>query len=460
MATNYPGLSFWMDSIELPAMQRPPIDAPAEFDVAIVGGGLTGLWTAYYAKIADPNLNVAVFEREICGFGASGRNGGWASALFPQSMASLAARFGRSAAIAMVQAMVDSLVEVRRVVAAEGIECDLHAGGTLTLGRTEVQVAKLRSELEEAREFGFGEDYLRFLDKSETDERMVASGTLSSLFTPHCARIQPAKLVRGLAEVCERIGVKIFEGSRVLAIAPGRVEFERFSVKAGKVIRATEGYTSQLRGEHRTLMPIYSMMIATEPLDRDQLDSIGWTNRETFTDARSMIIYGQLTADGRIAFGGRGAPYHFGSRIGGAFDRDVEVAALLRQSLVELFPSLAKVGVTHHWGGPLGVPRDWMASVGLDNESGIGWAGGYVGDGVTTTNLAGRTLADLICSTDSDLIRLPWVGHRSRKWEVEPLRYAGVNLAIRLTKAADRRESNGTPHPWQGRLADLVRGRT
>ncbi len=201
-----------------------------------------------------------------------------------------------------------------------------------------------------------------------------------------------------------------------------------------------------LPGEHRSLAPLYSLMLATEPLDEATWEQIGLRGRPTFADDRHMVIYGQRTSDGRLAFGGRGAPYHFGSRVSPAFDRDGGVHEAIRAALVDLFPVLGNAAITHRWGGPLGVPRDWVSSVGLDRATGLAWAGGYVGDGVATTNLAGRTLTDLILGRDSDLTRLPWVGHRSPPWEPEPLRWLGINAGLAITAAADRAEArSGRP---------------
>jgi glycine/D-amino acid oxidase-like deaminating enzyme len=181
-------------------------------------------------------------------------------------------------------------------------------------------------------------------------------------------------------------------------------------------------------------------MVATEPLGDAVWDRIGLAGRPTFSDHRHLVIYGQRTADGRLAFGGRGAPYHFRSRIQPSYDEEPRVFAALRATLRDLFDGLDDVEFTHSWGGPLGVPRDWCASVGLDRGSGLAWAGGYVGDGVSTTNLAGRTLTDLILRRDTDLTHLPWVGHRSRRWEPEPFRWLGINAGLRAMTLADTEE--------------------
>jgi glycine/D-amino acid oxidase-like deaminating enzyme len=198
-------------------------------------------------------------------------------------------------------------------------------------------------------------------------------------------------------------------------------------------------------------------MVATEPLGDDFWTSAGLENRATFADHRHMIIYGQRTADGRIAFGGRGAPYHYGSSVRGSFDAEPAVHALLRRTLTELFPGLEGARFTHAWGGPLGIPRDWHSSVAFDRGSGLAWAGGYVGDGVATTNLAGRTLADLITGADTPLTGLPWVGHRSPRWEPEPLRWLGVNAGLWTMRLADRSEARrGRPSRVAGAVGRLL----
>jgi glycine/D-amino acid oxidase-like deaminating enzyme len=420
--------------------------------VAIAGAGFTGLWTAYYIKKARPELRVVVCEREIAGFGASGRNGGWCSALFPASLSKLDRMGGRDAAIAMYRAMQQTVDEVGAAVAAEGIDCHWAKGGTVQLARSAVQLERARAEIAEAREFGFGPEDLDLLDRDAATAIAAADGVLGGVYTPHCAAIHPSRLARGLAEAVRRHGVALHESTPVTRIEPGALVTAAGTVRARHVIRATEGYTPQLPGEHRTVIPVYSLMIATEPLPDAVWEHIGLAARPTFGDLRHMIIYGQRTADGRFAFGGRGAPYHLGSSIRPAYDRVPAVHAALRRTLAELFPVLADFKVTHTWGGPLGIPRDWCASVGLDPATGLGWAGGYVGDGVATTNLAGRTLADLVLGQDTPLTRLPWVGHRSPRWETEPLRWLGANAGLQLMSFADRQESRTGR---QSRAADL-----
>ncbi|MGN6244553.1 MAG: NAD(P)/FAD-dependent oxidoreductase [Motilibacteraceae bacterium] len=437
---RYRRLSLWHDTLPAAISPRPPLDGDLEVDIAIVGAGFTGLWTAYYLASEDPSLRIAVLEREVAGFGASGRNGGWCSALFPASTAKVARSGGRDAAIAQQRAMEATVDEVGRVAEAEGIDCHYAKGGTVVLARTPVQLQRAQAEVFDARSWGFGEEDLRLLDAAEASGRVAATRVLGATYTPHCARIHPGRLVRGLAEAVERRGVTVLEQTPVTAIAPHEVRTTRGTVRARHVVRATEGYTPGLPGQRRAVAPVYSLMIATEPLPDDVWEQIGLRERETFADHRHLIIYGQRTEDGRLAFGGRGAPYHLGSQVRPEYDRDPRVFGELRRTLVDLFPVLRDVAVTHAWGGPLGVPRDWFASVGLDAATGLAWAGGYVGDGVGTSNLAGRTLADLVLGRDTELTRLPWVGHRSPRWEPEPLRWIGTNLGLRTMTGADAEE--------------------
>ncbi|MBI1351631.1 MAG: FAD-dependent oxidoreductase [Actinomycetales bacterium] len=436
------GLSLWWDTLpdDLRAPLGTRLSADTACDVAIVGAGYTGLWTAYYLAQADPSLRIVVLEAEQAGFGASGRNGGWASALFPASLDALARASSRDAAVRMKREMFRTVDEIGRVAAAEGWDIHWAKGGTVVAARTPLQLASAREEIDTLRSWGFGPEDGVLLDRAETEARVGATDVLGGTYTPHCAAIHPARLVRSLARTVVGLGVTLHEHTPVTAIEPGIVRTQMGDVRAEYVVRATEGYTRSLRGETRTLAPVYSLMLATEPLPEAAWERIRLSARETFADGRHLIIYGQRTEDGRLAFGGRGAPYHFGSRITHEQDQNPAVHAALWQVLTDLFPIVSDAAVTHTWGGPLGVPRDWWASCGLDRSTGLAWSGGYVGDGVGTANLGGRTLADLILGADSDLVTLPWVNHRSRRWEPEPFRWMGTNLGLRVMTSADTKE--------------------
>lgn len=436
----------------------PALAGDTTADVVVVGGGLSGLWTAHHLRAAAPDCRVVVLEADVCGFGASGRNGGWCSALFPTSLSQLTKAAGRDAAIAQHRAMVDTVHRVGRDVAALGIDCGFTMGGTLSLATNPAHVRRLRSMVRERHAHGFTDDDDRWLTPFEVRERVRVEGVAGAAFTPHCAAVDPARLVRSLLDRVVTAGVTVHERTPALEVAPGEVRTPHGTVRADFVLLCTEAYTALLPGRRRQVLPLYSMMIATEPLDGSTWARIGLDARETFTDGRHLLVYGQRTADGRIAFGGRGAPYHFGSSITDGHDRDSRVAESLAEALHELLPDTSEARITHHWGGPLGVARDWWASVGLDRSSGIGWAGGYVGDGVSTTHLAGRTLRDLVLDRRTPLTELPWVGHRSPEWEPEPLRWLGVNAGRVLAAAADRSEGRRRRPGALGRATEWLAG--
>ncbi len=471
-ALRYRGLSLWLDTIAATGaddlVPRPPLPGDTSVDVAVVGAGYTGLWTAYSLLVADPSLRVLVLEAEIAGFGASGRNGGWCSALFPASFESLVRRHRREPALAMRRVMNGTVTEVGRAVAEEGIDAHWAQGGTVVLARTPVQLERARAAVA-ADAAADGVDGLELLDARAAADRVGATGVLGATYTPHCARVHPARLVRGLARAVERRGGVVHERTRALRLLPGAsgpgtagaalpaVVTDRGTVRARFVVRATEAWTAQLPGSHRDVAPVYSLMVATEPLPASFWARAGLAAGETFADHRHLVIYGQRSADDRLVFGGRGAPYHAGSRIEAAFDREDAVFAALRSTVTELFPDLRGHAFTHAWGGPLAIPRDWHAGVGLDPVTGLAWAGGYVGDGVGTSNLAGRTLADLVLGRDTELTRLPWVGHRSPRWEPEPLRWLGINAGLRAMTAADAEERvTGRPSLTARALAPLL----
>ncbi len=425
------GPSYWFHAIGGLPKARPALPGPTDVDVAIVGGGFTGLWTAYYLKQADPALRVCVLEAEVCGWGASGRNGGW--------VCGAVAGFGDPRTKAAIDDAVD---EIGRVCAAEGIACDFHKGGALHVVTTAAQLPLLR-------------DRPGWLEPAQLDERIRVAGALGGVFEEEYARVQPAALVRGLADVVERMGVGVYEATRVESIAPGVARTAQGDVRASWVVRATEGYTPHLGGApSRALIPLRSTMIVTEPLGDDRWAQIGWQGAELVHDAAHSYVYIQKTADGRIAIGGRGRPYYFAS----GHDRygEVENSALdrLEQRLHELWPATSDVGIAHGWSGVFAAQRDWKQTVAADPATGIAWAGGYVGVGVGAANLSGRTLSDLVRGEQTDRVTLPFVNREQpRDWEPEPLRYAGAHLVYSLFRAADREErKTGRP----SRLGDLA----
>ena len=492
--------SFWLESLGAPVEPRATLEGVVDADVCIVGAGYTGLWTAWALLRSEPALRVVVVEARHAGFGASGRNGGWLSGLMPGSRASLAATAGRGGVVALQRALIDSVGSVRSTLAAEAIDCDLHVGGTLAVAVTESQLARLRAGLAEDRRWGLGEEDVRMLGPAETAARVRVAGARGSVFSPHCARIQPAKLVQGLAATVERLGGTIYEGTPVQCAEPGWVGSGRAGravcgVRAPWVVVATEGYTASLPGRRRRLLPMNSSMIVTAPLPAPAWEVVGWEGAETLSDAAHVYAYLQRTADGRIAIGGRGVPYRYGSAAGreaagrvtsgretagrvaaaggsaagGSAGTPAATVAALEATLRGMFPDVpaSLLRAERAWSGVLGVARDWNPSIVVSRSGsgsgGVAAAGGYVGDGVTASHLAGRTLADLVLGRDTELTRLPWVGHRARAWEPEPLRWLGVRAVYGMYRAADRSEARDPARArtsgW-ARVADLVAGRS
>jgi glycine/D-amino acid oxidase-like deaminating enzyme len=457
------GRSLWADQVGDVAT-RASLTGDRRADVAIVGAGYTGLWTAHSLLRAEPGLRVIIIEADHVGAGASGLNGGWC-------VGELAGGLGAAVALSerrtgstddgarLTREIMNTVDEIGRVTHDEGIDCDFTKGGVIRLARTAPQLARQRDEVAEHRHHGFGSDDIELLGADAATSRLSATDVLGGMRYAAGARIHPARLVHGLAAAVERRGGEIVAQTRATQISAGRpasVTTTNGTVTADVVVRAVEGFTPTLLGHRRTLLPFSSSMIATEPLPPDIWEAIGLAARETFADDRRMVIYGQRTADDRIAFGGRGAPYRYGSKIIDNNDPQA-IHDRITATLHQLLPATRDAAITHRWGGVLGIPRDWQPSVGIDRSSGLAWAGGFVGEGVAASNLAGRTTADLILERDTDLVSLPWVDHVSPRWEPEPLRWLGVTTFLKLTAQADAAEQRTGRASRRGTLVDRVR---
>jgi glycine/D-amino acid oxidase-like deaminating enzyme len=457
--TDYAKYSFWLETAGEDLSPRPALQRSAEVDVAILGAGYSGLWTAYYLLRQNPGLRVAVVEKEIAGFGASGRNGGWCSPKFPVTAAVLEERYGREAARSLLLAMYDTVDEVGRVCEEEQIDAHFHQGGALSLARGAHQLPSIRATRAVYERLGL-EDRNHLLSAEETRERVNVANVYGALYTPQSARLHPGRLVRGLARAIERRGGTIYEQTEVSSFEGGAAA--RLLTPGGElrarqgIVLAGEAYLSQLPSLHRAIMPVYSLIVLTEPLTRDQWSGIGWQNQETISSNRLTVDYLTRTADGRILFGSRGAPYVFASKITDEQDRHELTHFNARRAVVDWFPSLASIGFTHAWGGPLGMPRDWMPAVAFDHSSRIGTARGYTGQGVATTNLAGRILANLILGKQTGLETLPLAQRHSRNWEVEPLRWLAVRYMQEAFARIDTAAENGQTPPIDAPIAELL----
>lgn len=445
---NYTRYSYWLETCGDDLTPRPPLNGSVDVDVAILGAGYSGLWTAFYLLKRQPALKIAIVEREIAGFGASGRNGAWCTSGFPTSVGRLAERYGRPAALAVQEAMDDAVDEVGRVAAAEGIDVQWTKGGALLVARGPQQLPTIEHVSREYERLGLG-DRCEVLDQQRTAERVTIAGALGSLYSKDTATIHPGRLVRGLARAVERLGATIYEQTAVTDFTTGAypaLHTARGHVRAKTVVLCGESYLSQLPKVGRQLIPVYSLITLTEPLAPADWAEIGWEARECIDSCRHTVDYLSKTVDGRILFGGRGAPYHFGSGIKDEYDRHDATHRMLQDNLRAWFPRLANVRFTHTWGGPLGWPRDFMPTMAYDPALNLATARGYTGNGVATSNLAGRVLADLLTGIDSAITQLPCVNHRSRDWEPEPFRFLGVRYVQRAYLQLDlKAERTGIP---------------
>lgn len=435
----YRSRSLWLSGID-DMSRRPELNGDITADVAIVGGGLLGIWTAYYLSQQNPSLNVVVLERQTVGFGAAGRNGGWAGAGIAGSQKVYAKRSGAASVVAGAQLMRDAVDEIGRVVARENIDCGFSKGGTLTIAMTEPQLRRLRADFASPTASALRADDELPLDAAGVADHLRVSGTLGGAFTPHCARVQPAQLVRGLADRAEAAGVTIYEGTNVTAVRKGVVETELGNVRATHVLLAVEAWLPQLPGHRSQFLPLTSMMIATEPLNESAWEELGWAHGLTVRDKRHHFFYAQRTPDNRLAIGGRGAPYRLRAPFQEFDSIQDTVFKRLTETMHQHFPVTRDAEVTHRWGGLLGVPRDWSMAIRYDQATGLGFAGGFSGHGVVAANLAGKTLADLVLGETTPHTSMPWVGHKSPRWEPEPLRYLASNSIVRLLMSADAYE--------------------
>ncbi len=458
MVKHYRSYSYWLESCGDDLAPRPALDGSIDVDVAILGAGYSGLWTAYYLLKREPGLSIAIVEREIAGFGASGRNGAWCTHGFPTSPGKIAKTHGRNAGIAVQQAMFDTVDEVGRVAAIEGIDIDWTKGGEVLVARGPEQLPTIQHVKAEFDGLGFA-DRAVLLDKAATDAHVRIAGAVGGIFLPDTATIHPGKLVRGLVRLVERNGATIFEQTAVTDFSTGpnpALHTARGDVRAKTIVLCGEAYLSQLPKLKRQIMPVYSLITLTEPLSAADWAEIGWENRETIASCRYTVDYLSKTADGRLLFGGRGAPYHFGSSIKDDYDRNGATHQMLMDNVRSWFPRLKDVKFSHTWGGPLGWPRDFMPTMSYDPRESLATARGYTGNGVSTANLAGRVLADLITGADSEITKLPCVNHRSPNWEPEPFRFAGVRYVQRAFLRLDEKAARTGRAPSGKTLAERL----
>ncbi|MBM6442430.1 MULTISPECIES: NAD(P)/FAD-dependent oxidoreductase [Pseudomonas] len=455
-------ISLWMDQLDEPLLARPALAEDLDVDVAIIGAGYTGLWTAYYLKLQAPALKIAIIEAQTAGFGASGRNGGWlmGNLLGEDRLLADLSPVQRRASYDLLHNIPD---EVEIVLEREGIACDYRKGGVLyCAARYPEQETSLRQYLDSLYKQGLNENDYRWLNPEQLAQQIRIAKPYGGIYAPHVATLHPAKLVRGLARTVERMGVRIYENSPVTHWQAGSLRTAQASVRSRWVVPAVEGYSVTLPPLGRYQLPVQSLIVATEPLSAATWDEIGLSNGQAFSESSRQVTYGQRTADNRLIFGARGG-YQFAGKLRHDFNLTRSEIELRRYLFGELFPQLKNVQITHGWGGNLGMSRRFKPHMLCDHASGIALSGGYGGEGVGASNLGGRTLADLILQRDTELVHQPWVIPRRgldalRAWEPEPCRWLGYNAIIRSFVHEDQTLANPATAPWRRKLAGRVAG--
>jgi glycine/D-amino acid oxidase-like deaminating enzyme len=419
-----PNNSLWADSAERFESNSQFADS---YDVAIIGGGFSGLWSAFHLINLNPNLKIAVFEAKVFGFGASGRNGGWASSDYPVSRSTLIKRHGLDRTNSLFNALISSIDEIGDFAQRYAPQSSFTKSGTVMFARNSAQEKRLRQSADELHIWKSAEELSRLI--------RVRDGR-GGLFNPDCATVNPMGLLQGIFEYLKLRKVDLFEKSFATPI-PSGVLVNSQSIRASVVIQATEVYGAA----RREFIPLYSQMVATEPLSQGFWDEIGVAERFTFAEGSHLINYAQRTPDNRLAIGGRGATYPYKSRLLEGKEYTNSVHENIRQLAKKWFPQLENVYFTHAWGGAVAITRDWEPYIQFDTKTGFGRLGGYAGDGVTMSFLAAKIMANLIVGNSSELTNLHFVNRNVRKWEPEPLRYIAVNSLVKLSGVADREEA-------------------
>lgn len=436
---DFASRSFWLEME--PYTPGPPLAGDVTVNVAIIGGGFTGLWTAHFLLQAQPALKVAVVERAVVGYGASGRNGGFAMTRLSRSLHDLVNQFGVEAARSAHDAAARSIDDIGRFCAAHGVACDYEKTGFIGVAADDSQIPRVEADRRAAEALGL-ED-VRFIPGDELRRQIQSPLYRCGLEEKTGALINPAKLVRGMARVVRQQSGIVYEQTGVDRIEPTATQINIHTphgiIHADKVVLATNAYSVQFPELQRLLIPLYSYIVLTEPLSEGQWASIGWQGRQGLEDKRTYIHYFRPTADGRILMGGEDAPYYYGSAVDAAHDRNTRVFDLLKHDLQTIYPQLKGVRFTHEWGGPIAVTSRFVPTFGTLEGGRVHYGFGYSGHGVAPTHLGGQILRDLVLDQQSELTNLCFVRAKPLPFPGEPLRYLGVNLARRSLLRQDRK---------------------
>ena len=428
--------SYWMKT-----RSYTPGDALREdidVDVAIIGGGFTGLSTAYHLKKTEPAMRIAILESEVIGFGASGRNGGFNMTLFGLTLSITALRFGKTKAREAHHYMERAVDLLRDLVHELKLDCEYEHPGFLRVATSEKYRKRILHEVELAHKLGL--EGIEWLEKDRTQEEVKSPLYLGAWWEPRCGILNPAKLAWSWAETIRPMGIEIYERTPVMEVSRGPHKIALSTaggkIHAGKVVFATNAWSHFFPGLKRKQIPVWTHIVITEPLTGEQCRAIGWQNRQGIEDARNLVHYYRLTADNRIVMGGRDVSLSKGNEMNR--DHNEEIFEELRNDVREIFPPLRDIKFSDAWGGPVSVPIDMAPAIGYLGDKRAIYSLGCVGHGVSLTHLNGQTVRDLVLERQTDLSDVFFVNRTTIPWPPEPLRALTIKAILGYMHIEDR----------------------
>lgn len=434
---------YWLEGA--PHAPNAPLTGAHRADVVIIGGGFTGLWTAYELKRSDPSAEVVVLEGQEIAYGASGRNGGFAMTLLGMSLRHVVDRWGVDAARAAHEAVARSVSEIGTFSSEHSVDCDYHRGGLLVVATNESQERRVQRDLEAAQKVGLSS--ITAMDAGQLQSEVRSPTYRTALLDENCATIHPARLVRGLKRVLEEMGVRIFEGSPVAGLDATqnqlRIRSGEGYVDTAQVVLATNAWAHRLPQFKRKVVPLYSYIILTEPLDDTTWAEIGWEGRQGIEDKRNFVHYYRRTADGRILWGGRDGVVYARNKIDAKHDSHDGVFRKLEETFRKTFPQAKAARITHRWGGPVAVTTEFVPLFGSLEAGRVHYGLGYNGHGVAPSHLGGKILSDLVLGKSRGYTDLFFVGANEHSFPPEPLTWLGAELTRRILLSQDRRMDQG-----------------
>ena len=424
---NYKEKSFWLSSTDY--QENEPLKDHIKTDVAIIGGGFTGLSTAYFLKKQEPSIRVAILESEIIGFGASGRNAGFSMTLFGFTLGITALRFGKQKALEAHHYMEKAVDLVQKLIQEHQIDCDYEHNGFLRVATTKIFEKRILREIELVHKLGI--TGIEWIDKNKLKEQINSPIYRGAWWEPRCGLLNPAKQARALKKINEAKGVQIYERTPVVEIQKNQtflLKTPNGSVEAEKIVIATNAYTHLIPQLKRKQVPVFTHIVLTEPLSEKHFREIGWKNRQGIEDARNLVHYYRLTKDNRLLMGGRDVTLTYGSNMN--HDLNQKTFEQLEEDIVNTFPSLKGIKITHKWGGPVSATLDFAPAIGFLGDKRAIYSVGCVGHGVALTHMNGWTIADLLLENTTERTDVFFVNRKIIPFPPEPLRFA-VSKAIK-----------------------------